>query len=266
MLTSILRRAQQWMLSAGSYREAPVSLCVPEWSEALAEHHASIWWRVKPFTMASTERVVALCQSVAYLENHRIPGAIVECGVWKGGGMMAAALTLLALESTQRRLHCYDTFTGMPPPSPVDIDYQGRPARAVLNLPSHEGELCRGRCSLQDVKHAMLLTRYPWEKLIFVPGRIEQTLPTEAPDQIALLRLDTDWYASTYHALEHLYPRLVDEGVLIVDAYGQWQGAQKAVDDYFRKHGIDADLRTVDFACRMLIKKGARQACLPLAA
>ena len=113
----------------------------------------------------------------------------------------------------------------------------------------------RAKAPLHEVKQAMMLTRYPWEKLIFVPGRVEVTLPDQAPEQIALLRLDTDWYESTYHELEHLYPRLADGGILIVDDYGHWQGARQAVDDYFRNHGIDAELRTIDFTGRLLVKR-----------
>ncbi|MSQ94001.1 MAG: hypothetical protein EXR98_05525 [Gemmataceae bacterium] len=182
----------------------------------MAERHASIWWKVKPYTMTSVERIVALCQSIAHLENHRVPGAIVECGVLKGGSMMAAALALKALESTQRQLYLYDTSTGG---------------------------------SLGDVKQALMQTRYPWEKIIFVEGRVE------APAQIALLCLNTRTYESTLSELEHLYPRLADGGILIVDD----GGAKLAVDQYFHDQGIDADLRTVDDTGRLLIKKAGQQ-------
>jgi hypothetical protein len=83
MLTSLLRVARNWMMPSIPRNES-IPLCVPEWSEAMAEHHARIWWKVKPYTMTSVERVVALCQSIAYLEKHGVAGAIVECGVWKG--------------------------------------------------------------------------------------------------------------------------------------------------------------------------------------
>ena len=97
MLMSFLRR---WFTpSLPSPNSLP--MCIPEWSESMAEQHGAIWRQVKPYTMTSIERVVALCQSVAYLENHGIPGAIVECGVWKGGSIMASALALLALQSSQ---------------------------------------------------------------------------------------------------------------------------------------------------------------------
>jgi hypothetical protein len=147
----------------------------------------------------------------------------------------------------------------MTEPSLADIDWQGRSARDLLRQRTAEGDLTRAACSLDDVKQAMMRTRYPWEKMIFVAGPVEQTIPKQVPDQIALLRLDTDWHESTRHELEHLYPRLVDGGILIVDDYGHWQGARKAVDNYFGDHGIDADLRTIDFTGRLLIK-GARQA------
>jgi len=263
MLTSLVRLARHW-LSPSFPAPNQLTSCLPEWSEAMAQQHASIWRKVKPYTMTSVERVVALCQSIAHLETRHIPGAIVECGVWKGGSMMASAFCLLALESTQRQLYLYDTFTGMPEAGQVDIDVFGRPARELMQQATLEADLIRARCSLREVKQALMQTRYPWEKIHFVPGRVEATLPEHAPDKIALMRLDTDWYESTYHGLEHLYPRLVDGGVLIVDDYGHWQGAKKAVDDYFRKSGIDADLRTIDYTGRLLVKR-PRQA-LPTAA
>ena len=228
MLTSLLRH---WMRPSLPLQNQ-LPLCLPEWSELMAEQHASIWWQVKPYTITSTERVVALCQGIAYLENHQIPGAIVECGVRKGGSMMASALALLALESTQRQLYLYDTF---------NESY-----------------------TLQDVKQALMQTRYPWEKILFVPGRVEETIPTQVPEKIALLRLDTDGYKSTYHELEHLYPCLSEGGILIVDDYGHWQGAKKAVDEFFREQGIEAELRTIDSSARLLLKRP--QQALSLAA
>ncbi len=258
MLASLLR---SW-LAPSSAPGAELPLCVPEWSEPMAEHQSAIWWKVKPYTTTSAERVVALCQSIAYLENHGIPGAIVECGVGKGGSMMAAALALRALESTQRQLHLFDTFAGMTEPDLVDVDWRGQAARNLLRLRSSEGEMFRARCPLAEVKQAMMLTHYPWEKMAFVEGPVETTIPAYAPEQIALLRLDTDWHASTFHELEHLYPRLADGGILIVDDYGHWQGARKAVDTYFRCRGIHAELRTIDFAGRLLIKGPANSLAL----
>lgn len=264
MLKYILHRAHQWLKPHVPDRDA-LPFCVPEWCEAMAEHHASIWWRVKPYTMTSVERVVALCQSIAYLENHAIRGAVVECGVWKGGSTMAAALALLTRASTQRQLFLFDTFAGMTEPAEVDVDLEGRSARDLMRQWTAEADHIRAKCSLSDVKQALMQTRYPWEKLIFVQGDVENTLPRHAPERIALLRLDTDWYDSTYHELTHLYPRLVEGGILIVDDYGHWQGAKQAVDDYFREHDIDADLRSIDYTGRLVLKR-ERHSALVLAA
>ena len=74
------------------------------------------------------------------------------------------------------------------------------------------------------------------------------------PKQIALLRLNTDWFESTYHELVHLYPLLSKGGVLIIDDYGHWQGARKAVDTYFKEQGIYPLLHRIDYTGRIMQK------------
>jgi hypothetical protein len=88
----------------------------------------------------------------------------------------------------------------------------------------------------------------------FVKGLVEDTLPSSAPESIALLRLDTDWYESTRHELIHLFPRLVSGGVLILDDYGHWQGARKALDEYFEEHGVKMLLNRIDYSARIGVK------------
>ena len=97
--------------------------------------------------------------------------------------------------------------------------------------------------------------RLPTPGVEFVQGRVENTLPAAAPPEIAVLRLDTDWYESTRHELEHLYPRLVDGGVLIVDDYGYWQGARQAVDEYFGETGEAILLNRIDDTGRIAVKR-----------
>ena len=87
------------------------------------------------------------------------------------------------------------------------------------------------------------------ERIHFVEGKVEDTIPAHAPERIALLRLDTDWYESTRHELEHLYPRLSRGGVLIIDDYGHWQGARQAVDEYFGDAHA-ALLNRIDYTAR----------------
>lgn len=263
MLTTVKDRARRLLDHVGlTSPRLTFAEPLPFWSREMARAHGTILRRVRRFTMTSPERVAALCQAIAHVERERLPGAVVECGVWRGGSMMAAALALLRLGSTCRPLYLFDTFTGMPPPAAVDRDFRGRPADELLRAAGPEGEIVRARCGLYEVRADVGGTGYPWEKLIFVPGRVEDTLPREAPDAIAVLRLDTDWYRSTDHELETLYPRLVPGGVLIIDDYGHWQGARQAVDDYFARRGEPVQLHRIDYTGRIVIKPAASGAAL----
>src|SRR5262245_12876641 len=90
-----------------------------------------LWDQVKSHTMTSIERIDALRLAIEYINANAIPGDIVECGVWRGGSIKAVALTLLRLGDA-RRLWLYDTFSGMTPPGPDDIDFRGRPAAKLM--------------------------------------------------------------------------------------------------------------------------------------
>jgi O-methyltransferase len=108
-----------------------------------------------------------------------------------------------------------------------------------------------------EVRGAVLSTGYPDERVHLVEGRVEETLPGGAPAEIALLRLDTDWYESTKHELEHLYPRLSPGGVLILDDYGHYEGARRAVDEYFEAEGGRPLLSRIDYTGRIGVKRPA---------
>jgi hypothetical protein len=263
MLASLAFNARRLLQVLGIRKTAPPEMPLPFWYPRMARRHAAIFQQVRPYTMTSFQRVGALCQSMAYIESNKVAGAVVECGVWKGGSMMAAALALLRLESTCRQLYLFDTFTGMPAPGPADVDLRGRSAQDWLCDDSRAADMVRACCDVHTVRQAMVRTRYPWKKILFVPGRVEETLPAEAPGRIALLRLDTDWYESTCHELEHLWPRLADGGVLIVDDYGHWQGARKAVDEYFTRQRIDLPMHEIDYTGRLIVKKKSAITILP---
>jgi len=110
---------------------------------------------------------------------------------------------------------------------------------------------------MEEARANVLSTGYPAAKMAFVKGKVEDTIPASAPRQIALLRLDTDWFESTYHELVHLYPRLSPGGILIVDDYGYWQGARKAVDRYVEEQQLKLLLTRVDDSARMSVKMTA---------
>ncbi len=216
----------------------------------------AIMERVRPFTMTSDERISAMVRAVRYVVGAGIPGDFVECGVWRGGTMMAAALTLLQCGVRDRSLHLFDTFQGMTEPTDVDVDFRGSAAAARFQSERtgpNASAWCRA--SLQEAKANLLSTGYPADRLRFIEGRVEDTIPAHAPVEIAILRLDTDWYESTLHELRHLYPRLAVGGILLIDDYGHWEGCRKATDEYLATLAAPPMLCRVDYAAAIAVKR-----------
>jgi hypothetical protein len=211
--------------------------------------------RVMPYTMTSVARIQAVIDAVRYCEAREISGAFAECGVWRGGSVLAMILALQQRGAEPRDIHLYDTFEGMTEPTEAD--------GSALNewLASRDGD---GRAwpdmfgahvfQEEGVRKTLLATGYPAERLHFVRGPVEKTIPEHSPGTLALLRLDTDWYESTRHELEHLYPLLEDAGVLIIDDYGHWDGARRAVDEYFAQRAAPLLLNRIDYTGRVAIK------------
>ncbi|HEV2335639.1 MAG TPA: TylF/MycF/NovP-related O-methyltransferase [Stellaceae bacterium] len=211
-------------------------------------------------TMTSVERMYALYKAVEYIARHAIDGDLVECGVWRGGSVMMMALALRAFGASARVLHCFDTFEGMPPPGAPDIRHDdGASAAAILaTSPKDEDSVYWGLSPLETVRSNLAATGYPPQRIKYVKGKVEDTLPAHLPERIALLRLDTDWYASTRHELIHLYPRLAEGGVIIIDDYGFWRGARQAVDEYLAESGARLLLNRIDVTGRIGVKLGSR--------
>lgn len=207
---------------------------------------------VRRFTMTSPERLYGLIKSVQYLADNAIEGDVVECGVWRGGSVMAMAMALMRANDASRHIYLFDTFQGMPAPSRLDVDFAGRSARSLLER-RRRGSAVRAAAPLTTVREAVATVGYPADRIHYVVGRVEESLPDQAPSRIALLRLDTDWYESTKHELIHLFPRIVPGGVLVLDDYGHWQGARKAVDEYFAGLPFRPLLIRVDYTGRVAI-------------
>jgi len=204
--------------------------------------------------MTSPEKIFALRQAVMHVIQHGVEGDMVECGVWKGGSMMAIARTLLESGAAERNLYLFDTFEGMPAPGDEDVSFDGKPAHQLLSEADKESNWVWAYSAVEEVKRNVLSTGYPAERISFIKGKVEETIPSKAPAKIALLRLDTDWYESTYHELVHLFPRLSSGGILIIDDYGHWKGARKAVDEYFSQQKLDLLLHRIDYSGRMCVK------------
>lgn len=218
-----------------------------EFPPGYAAEELETYRAVAPYTMTDKYRVLTLIHAVRYIERCHIEGDIVECGVWKGGSMMTVARTLQLLGTTARTLYLFDTYEGMPRPTKHDVGPDDFDAGA-----EYERQMSSGpdggwhRVSLDEVKRNLMHTGYPEHHLRFVKGKVEDTLPEAAPAQIALLRLDTDWYESTRWELEHLYPRVSRGGIIIIDDYLYWRGSRQAVDEYTARHGVTLFLGPVD--------------------
>lgn len=214
------------------------------------QHARLLFQRVRPYTMTSMERVVALRDSVRYIASSKVPGDICECGVWRGGSMMAVALTLVEMGDTSRDLYLFDTFAGPPEPVSEDGPTAGDELAAALKVP----ELAN--LPADEVRAKLEETGYPGEKIHLVQGLVEDTIPDRAPERLALLRLDTDYYVSTAHEMRHLYGRLSPGGILIVDDYGKFVGARTAVDEYFGSSGQQVLLNRIDATGRLVVVPG----------
>ncbi len=220
------------------------------------ERTAATIQAVAPYTLTGPERVAALVEAVRYVVAAEVPGALVECGVWRGGSALAVLRTLVEMGADTRDVWLYDTFTTMPSPTDRDVDLFGVPAKdyhakydadpSVLD-PSYE------YLPLPQVRELLLSTGYPEQRLHLVQGLVEDTLPAQAPERLALLRLDTDYYTSTRHELEHLAPRLSSRGVLLVDDYGHFRGSRDAVDEWMAALPHPLLLQRIDYTARLVV-------------
>lgn len=215
----------------------------------------ALYRQCAPYTQTSIERLYSLYQACLYAINNRLEGSLVECGVWKGGSAMMMALVYKSRGITDRDIYLYDTYEGMSEPTEADVSVNGRAAAEQLreeNKLDDSSIWCYA--PLDEVRQNMQRTGYPLDRIKFVKGKVEDTLPLEKPSQVCILRLDTDWYESTRVELELLYPALVKNGVLILDDFGHWEGAKKAVVEYFAQRNVHPLLHRIDITGRIHIK------------
>jgi len=210
---------------------------------------------VVKFTLTNPERIVSLIRAIKHIETYDIDGDIVECGVWKGGSIMAVLKTLKNLNNLDRKIYLYDTFEGMSEPTEIDKSYRGESASNAYAGKDETWDRIECLSPLEEVKENVYGIGYPRENVFFIKGKVEDTIPNvKIPEKISILRLDTDWYESTLHEMEYLFPRLVKGGIIIIDDYGHWAGCRKAVDEYLEKNKLQLFLNRIDYTCRMGVK------------
>jgi O-methyltransferase len=256
LISRALRRVRP---SAPQAEDSPAH--VPPMIATLTEREREIAEITLQHSITSHERIVAVLDAVRYCVQREIPGAFAECGVWRGGSVMAMIYALQDLGRDDRDIYLFDTFEGMTEPTDLDTSPVDRSAQEWWAEAEQSGDRAfphffdREVFNEDVVRENVLGTGYPAERVHFVRGRVEDTLPQHAPETLALLRLDTDWYESTKHELVHLYPRLVDGGVLIIDDYGHWEGCRRAVDEYFSSEADPILLGRIDYTGRIAVKR-----------
>lgn len=214
-----------------------------------------IFKETKKYTMTNWVRMYSLYKSVKYIVSNGIQGDFIECGVWRGGSALIMVKTLERLGVFDRTVFLFDTFKGMSKPvKGVDISLSGGSAIEKWDILQGEGYNNWCYASLEDVKNNFKQVNYPENKIKFIEGDVLETIPETNIDKIALLRLDTDWYESTKIELEYLFPKLQEKGVLILDDFGDWLGAQKATVEYFEKINCELFLHRIDPGARIAIK------------
>lgn len=204
------------------------------------------------YSMTNFERMWSLIQSFHHVRQESLVGDFVECGVWKGGNIILLK-KLIEKFNLKKNIYGFDTFEGMVEPTFYDVNYNNKSAKKMFDEHKKK-DIGFAMCSLDDVKRN-IKKNTKTDNIFLIKGKVENTLKNKKklPKNISILRLDTDFYQSTKIELEILFPRLVKGGVLIVDDYGFWKGAKKAVDEYFCDYR--QFMHYVDHSCRLLIKK-----------
>jgi len=246
-----MKKVLRWLARQGGYEI--INLRSPSAGTSLpydfTVDEIAVYARVRPYTQTSPERVITLMRAVRHVVEAAIPGALVECGVWKGGSAMAMALSLQQ-QKAERDLYLYDVFG----PIPQTVEQDGAWVNEAWQK-YNTGELKWEEApSLATVRSNLSSNGCDLSRVRFVKGKVEDTVPKEAPDAISLLRIDTDFYESTRHELQHLFPLLSPGGILIIDDYIPFPGCRKAVDEYFADYRPKVFLQRIDADSRLIIK------------
>jgi O-methyltransferase len=202
--------------------------------------------RMRPFTMIPKVNYLKNLRLVEHFQE--VPGDVVECGTWRGGMIGGIALRLGA----GRRYFLLDSFEGLPKAQAID----GQEAIAWQKDTSSPLYFNNCAADIEDARRAMAIAGAT--KVELLKGWFKDTLPRMPSDmQIAVLRLDGDWYDSTMECLEALYPKVVVGGVIIIDDYSAWAGCRKAVHDYLSRNQLDVCIHQFSDAITYLVKRPA---------
>lgn len=197
-------------------------------------------WPPEAETMIGHRRLDNLQECVRSVITEKVPGDLIETGVWRGGATIFMRALLKAYNDQTRTVWVADSFRGLPKPE------EGRTSDIEDALWSYDFlavpmERVRANFERYDL----------WDEQVrFLPGWFQDTLPTAPIDRLSVMRLDGDMYDSTMVAMRSLYPKLSVGGYVIVDDYHAVRACKEAVDDFRTEVGITDELRQVDWTCR----------------
>jgi O-methyltransferase len=195
-------------------------------------------WPSVAHSMAGLARLENVCMLAQRVIDENIPGDLIETGVWRGGCCILMRGVLAANAIEDRKVYLADSFEGLPPPQPAQF-------------PADRGDILYKykelAVSVEQVKSNFERYGLLDEKVVFVKGFFEDTLPKLDAGPFALIRLDGDMYSSTIVALESLYPKLSEGGFVIIDDYGAVPACRQAVTDFRSRLGIEERINHVDW-------------------
>jgi len=234
----LLKRSLTGYLGAdGELRANPKFTKRP--SAAFRDGWPSDGWPSYVHTMVGYRRMDNLRWCIERAVEDRVPGDLIECGVWRGGASIFARAILKARGKTDRTVWVADSFEGLPPPDP-----ERYPADEGATWHEHEALAV----SLEEVKANFDAYGLLDDRVRFLRGFFHDTLPGAPIGGLAVIRLDGDMYESTMDGLSNLYPKLSPGGFLIVDDYGSVDACKEAVHDYRREHAVTEPIERIDYA------------------
>lgn len=191
-------------------------------------------------SMIGLYRMNNLHEAIKTIVRERIPGDVIEAGVWRGGAAIFMRAALWAYGDETRTVWVADSFEGLPKPSENIAVDAGYDLSGVVDL----------AVSVEEVRENFL--RYGWldERVRFLKGWFKDTLPSAPIGSISLLRADGDLYESTMDILNALYEKVSPGGYVVIDDYGAWPPCRTAVDEFRAKHGITEPMVTIDWTGR----------------
>ena len=198
--------------------------------------------KIRKNTMLSTEALYDLWWSVKYICKNELNGDIIEFGVWRGGALELIAYALNEYQGSNRIIG-FDTFEGHPEPGKDEVDIWGN------NMQKKFKEEKVGKWAYANYEYVLSNLNNVYKNVQLYKGLVDESIDENKVSNIAILRLDMDWYKPTKIVLQKFYNKILKGGLLIIDDYGHHSGARQAVDEFIRENNLNLNFRHVNYSC-----------------